>query len=30
MKNITKKGQYVEILLRSAKTIFTTKDIALL
>lgn len=30
MKNIAKKGQYVEILLRSAKTIFTTKDIALL
>lgn len=30
MKNISKKGQYLEILLRSGKTIFTTKDIAIL
>jgi predicted transcriptional regulator of viral defense system len=30
MENKPKKGQYVETLLRSPKTIFTTKDIALL
>ncbi len=30
MKNKPKKGQYVEILLRSPKTVFSTKDIALL
>jgi predicted transcriptional regulator of viral defense system len=30
MENKPKKGQYVETLLRSSKTIFTTKDIALL
>lgn len=30
MNNKLKKGQYLEILLRSAKTIFSTKDIALL
>ncbi len=30
MDNKPTKGQYIEILLRSAKTIFSTKDIALL
>jgi predicted transcriptional regulator of viral defense system len=30
MKRDTKKGQYVEILLRSPKTVFSTKDIAML
>lgn len=30
MDNKPKKGQYLEILLRSSKTVFTTKDIAML
>lgn len=30
MENNPKKGQYVDILLRSPKTIFSTKDVALL
>lgn len=30
MDNKPSKGQYIEILLRSAKTVFSTKDIALL
>lgn len=30
MDNKPKKGQYIEILLRSLKTVFSTKDIALL
>ncbi len=29
-KNITKKGNYLSTLLRSNKTIFSTKEIALL
>jgi len=30
MDNKPTKGQYIEVLLRSPKTVFTTKDIALL
>ncbi|MFA5830931.1 MAG: type IV toxin-antitoxin system AbiEi family antitoxin domain-containing protein [Candidatus Paceibacterota bacterium] len=30
MSNKTQKGEYIEILLRSTKTVFSTKDIALL
>jgi len=30
MDNKPTKGQYIEILLRSPKTVFSTKDIALL
>jgi len=30
MKNISKKGQYFDILLKSSKTVFSTKDIVLL
>lgn len=30
MDKKTKKGEYVDVLLRSPKTVFSTKDIALL
>lgn len=30
MDNIPKKGQYIDVLLRSPKTVFSTKDIVLL